>query len=66
MPDCDPSLYSLDAALLTKTKLSIFEDTEFYIPSDYDIVLKALYGNYTELPSADKQVSSHKFIKIEL
>ena len=66
MPDCDPSLYSLDAALLTKTKLSTFEDTEFYIVSDYDIILTALYGNYMELPSADKQVSSHKFIRIKL
>ena len=36
-----------------------FEDSEFYIPNDYDTILKKVYGNYMELPPEDKRAPHH-------
>lgn len=35
--------------------LQTFEDTLFYIPKNYDKILKNLYGNYMEIPPIEKQ-----------
>ncbi|MBQ5632067.1 MAG: LicD family protein [Treponema sp.] len=35
--------------------LQNFEDTSFYIPKNYDKILKNLYGNYMEIPPIEKQ-----------
>ena len=35
--------------------LQTFEDTSFYIPKNYDKILKKLYGNYMEIPPIEKQ-----------
>ena len=35
--------------------LQKFEDTSFYIPKNYDKILKNLYGNYMEIPPIEKQ-----------
>ena len=35
--------------------LQTFEDTSFYIPKNYDKILKNLYGNYMEIPPIEKQ-----------
>ena len=35
--------------------LQNFEDTSFYIPKNYDKILKNLYGNYMDIPPIEKQ-----------
>ena len=35
--------------------LQTFEDTSFYIPKNYDKILKNLYGNYMDIPPIEKQ-----------
>lgn len=46
-------------AHLIKTK---FEDMEAYIPEGWDSYLKRQYGDYMQLPPAEKRVSNHKVI----
>jgi lipopolysaccharide cholinephosphotransferase len=36
-----------------------FEDTEVYIPSEYDSFLKRQFGDYMQVPKQDKRVSGH-------
>ena len=38
-----------------------FEDTELYMPKDYDIILRNMYGDYMQLPPEEKR-KSHGFI----
>ena len=38
-----------------------FEHKNYKVPSGYDEWLRALYGNYMELPPIEKRVSTHKF-----
>ena len=38
-----------------------FEHKNYKVPSGYDKWLRALYGNYMELPPIEKRVSTHKF-----
>lgn len=43
--------------------LQPFEDAKFYITSEYDKVLKSLYGNYMELPpEKDRQAGHSKLV----
>ena len=37
--------------------LSTFEDTEFYISTHYDHILREIFGDYMVIPSKEKQVS---------
>lgn len=39
-----------------------FEDTQFRAMSDYDTVLRKLYGDYMQLPPSDKQVPKQYWI----
>lgn len=39
--------------------LQAFEDTEFFISSEYDGILTSLYGNYMELPPEKDRVPGH-------
>lgn len=47
-------------------KLCSFENTCIYIPQNADKYLSALYGNYMELPPAEKQISHHYNIELNL
>lgn len=38
-----------------------FEDCIFPIPTDYDLVLKSIYGDYMKLPPVEKRVTHHTF-----
>lgn len=38
-----------------------FEGRKYYIPEKYDEILTKLYGDYMELPPADKQITHHSF-----
>lgn len=39
-----------------------FEDTEFYIPNNYDAILQSTYGDYMELPPIEKRQPQHSQI----
>ena len=39
----------------------IFEDAEFYIPKDYDNVLRTTYGDYMQLPPESERVHNHLY-----
>ena len=39
-----------------------FEGTMFLIPSDYDVILTRLYGDYLTPPSKDMQISNHYIV----
>ena len=36
-----------------------FEDTEFFAPAEYDLILKKEYGNYMQLPPLEERVPHH-------
>ena len=55
---CNKSVF--DELILKK-----FEDTEFYIPAQYDERLKLNFGNYMQLPPEDKRYGHHGIIKID-
>lgn len=38
-----------------------FENELFNVPADYDTCLKALFGNYMELPPVEKRILRHNF-----
>lgn len=42
-----------------------FEDELFLCPEKYDEYLKAVYGNYMQLPPEDKRINRHRIIKIQ-
>lgn len=41
-----------------------FEDTEFYIPSEYDAELRHYYGDYMEMPKTCEEKEDHHKIEI--
>lgn len=51
----------LNAAWVETQMLHIFEDREFYIPVDYDSVLRTCYGDYMKFPPEEKRVTHHGF-----
>lgn len=40
--------------------LSKFEDEKFYIPENYDAILRQIYGDYMKLPPIEQRQSLHK------
>jgi len=47
--------------LFDKSVLSAFEDTQFYIPENYDRILKIEYGDYLKLPPVEQRFAHHVF-----
>lgn len=54
----DPYHYAFNKSCLSPM-LHRFEDTEFFIPSGYDDILRGLYGDYMKLPPLQQQVPHH-------
>lgn len=48
-----------------KLVLKKFEDTEFYIPENYEERLTGLYGDYMKLPPPELRINYHKIIKLD-
>lgn len=44
-------------------RIQKFEGKEFYIPCDYDQILKSKYGNYNELPPYNERKSHHIWLE---
>lgn len=42
-------------------QLHVFEKGLYYIPSDYDVILRNLYGDYMKLPPEEKRVYTHGY-----
>lgn len=58
-------LTTVDEVLPVEFAENIFEGHSFYIPNDYDKVLKANFGDdYMELPPVDQRKTHAKMIKI--
>lgn len=51
----------LEQSWFAKRILHKFEEEEFYIPSNYDALLRACYGDYMTPPPKEKQVTHHSF-----
>jgi len=43
-----------------------FEDTELYGPEDYDAYLKAIYGDYMQMPPVEKRINTHQYFFVDL
>lgn len=61
-----PSVLDLKRCILKKTMFGsgfhlLFNGLQAKVPSDYDGVLKVLYGNYMKLPPANERVPHHDF-----
>lgn len=41
-----------------------FEEIQFPVPSNYDRILKQLYGNYEILPPIEQRISKHKLFEV--
>ncbi len=42
----------------------LFENEYFSVPKDYDVYLKAAYGDYMELPPENDRINRHRIIEI--
>lgn len=52
-----PMMFKKD--ILDKRRLVDFEDRQYYIPEQYDLILSHYYGDYMTPPPAEWQVSNH-------
>ncbi|MDD3187685.1 MAG: LicD family protein [Bacilli bacterium] len=64
------SVYSLDKAIfkyewIGNGKLVDFEDMRVYVPENYDMWLKTIYGDYMKLPPEEKRKPHHDYEKID-
>ena len=60
----DACLTTVDDILTVKLIEAVFENQSFYIPNNYDKVLRAAYGeNYMELPPINQRKTHAKYIK---
>lgn len=50
-------------SVFNKTKLMKFENTEFYVIKNFDLVLRSIYGDYMQMPPPNQQVPHQEFIK---
>ena len=50
---------SYDSEIFFPAILHKFEDSEFYVPKDYDSVLKDRYGDYMHLPPLEQRIPHH-------
>ena len=50
-----------DNALFKERILEKFEDNQFWIPREYDTILRKIYGDYMQLPPESQRVSRHEY-----
>lgn len=49
-----------------KVVLHRFEDAQFYIPAEYDKLLRHFYGDYMQLPPPEKREGHHNIVELKL
>lgn len=49
-----------------KVVLHRFEDAQFYIPAEYDKLLRHFYGDYMQLPPPEKREGHHNVVELKL
>ena len=59
----DKEMWPLKA--VTDLELAPFEDTKFYIPKDYDSILRPVFGEYMVMPPEKDRPSKHKAYLLE-
>lgn len=57
VPKKEPEI--LKKEMFSESIMHEFEDREYCIPSGFDEILRACYGDYMKLPPKNKQVGSH-------
>lgn len=57
------SQFQMPLDVFNKRVLMKFEDTELYMPKEYDTILRNMYGDYMDLPPEDKR-KSHNFLYV--
>lgn len=55
----DCKILSLKKEYFNNMILHKFEQFEFYIPENYDLILKDMYGDYMNLPPKEEQIMRH-------
>lgn len=55
----------IDKSYLLNITEHTFEDSKFYIPKDYDLLLKHFYGDYMKIPPENERIN-HQPVKIKL
>ena len=53
---------SINKDTFSKYQETEFEGKKFKIIQDYDVYLKALYGDYMQLPPEEKRIAHHNFV----
>lgn len=61
-----PIAYYFEKAWCAELKEYAYEDTSFSGPENYDAFLSSLYGDYMELPPADKRENRHQIKELDL
>lgn len=57
----DQKVVTYDKSWFEKRILADFEDRKFWIPKEYDAVLRASYGDYMTLPPEEQRVMTHDY-----
>lgn len=53
-------------SLFENTKDTMFEGHMLKIPTEYDYILRQIYGDYMQFPPEDERVSRHKIVELSL
>ena len=61
-----PIAYYFEKSWCSELEQYPYEDTTFSGPKNYDAFLSSLYGNYMELPPADKRENRHQIKELDL
>lgn len=58
--------HPIPEAYVEQVILHQFEDAEFYIPAEYDKLLKNFYGDYMQLPPPEQREGHHNIVELKL
>ncbi|MSS82955.1 LicD family protein [Acidaminococcus fermentans] len=58
--------HPIPEAYVKQVILHQFEDAEFYIPAEYDKLLRNFYGDYMQLPPLEQREGHHDIVELKL
>lgn len=59
VPTWSPEVYSLEREWFDNIKWMDFENTKVPVPSEYEKILREIYGDYMKLPPKEMQIATH-------